>query len=1134
MRGICFSPSSFVPSARHLRLSVMVLSLAGLSSQSALAATYYWDLNGATANSGTSASGAWDGANLFWNNDSDGTGGTAQAGTTSADDLIFSSGTGYTSGGSITLSGARVASSITFEENEIYTLSGGTSLTLGGTGTSDGIILTSAADKDVGISTALILNGNNTFQTAGTGVLTISGGVTSTAAANLILNNNSTNAAGITISTASLNNTGTVTNSGSGSGGTLISAVIGTNVTGVIQNSASSALTLSGANLYTGLTTVTTGTLIGTNADRSFGTNLSGISIGGSGILSLRNNSAVSFTNGTSAYNIANSASGATIEVDRVSGTGSNTITVGNLTTTSNAVTWLLNFTGANGVSLNAGALTTPTAAAGSHTVNNNISGGGILTLASMAGGGTGATATLIFAGTGNTTVTGAITQAATDQALTKNGAGTLTLNGTNTYTGATTINAGVLSVGMIGDGGVAGNLGQATNAAANLVLGGGTLQYTGATDSTDRSFTLTTGTTSIFDITTNDLTISGSSTATNGGLTKTGAGTLTLAGSNLHTGVTTITAGVLSVSTIGNGGEAGNLGKATNADTNLILGNGTLKYTGGTASTNRGFRIADSSAGVIEVATAGSTLTISGAFTEAGGGTKTLTLDGAGNIILSGTGSSNSIVNVTKVGSGTLTTSSTALNDLSDGAITVNEGALNLDYTTVTSRLSDTSALVLGGGIVNLQNGASAHTEIVASTTINAGASSITRSSGSSVLQMNAITRNAGGTLDIGAAGIATTDTDNDGNGILGTWFTVAGADWATETGSGSENPIAAYTGYTNVTRLSSGTKAIADGTTTNVRITEGTGSAANITLGATTTTINTLNQSISGGASAATIDAASRTLRVGGILVGTGAGGLTIGTAANSGTLTAKTSGGELILHNHSSNGLAINSTIANFTNPSSLTKSGTGTVTLNGTNTYDGLTSINAGTLIVNGDQSGATGAMSVASVAALMGTGTIGGATTILGTHSSGASAGAVGTQTFSSSLTYSSGSIFEWDINVSGLSETHDNVVAGSLSGTGAEFKIVGTGDGYAAAFWDSTRNWTATELFGVNNATVNLSTIFTTTTSFNPSPLQGSFSFTSTGGGTGNQLTWTAVPEPTSALAGILLAAGLLRRRRTR
>ena len=120
-------------------------------------------------------------------------------------------------------------------------------------------------------------------------------------------------------------------------------------------------------------------------------------------------------------------------------------------------------------------------------------------------------------------------------------------MSGTNTYTGGTTINTGILSVGTIGNGGVAGNLGVlATNAAANLVLGGGTLQYTGATDSTDRNFTLTVGTTSSIDVTVGgtNLTLAGASTATTGGLTKLGAGTLTLSGANLYTGATTISAG--------------------------------------------------------------------------------------------------------------------------------------------------------------------------------------------------------------------------------------------------------------------------------------------------------------------------------------------------------------------------------------------------------------------------------------------------------------------------------------------------------------------------------------------------------------------------------------------------------------
>ena len=139
---------------------------------------------------------------------------------------------------------------------------------------------------------------------------------------------------------------------------------------------------------------------------------------------------------------------------------------------------------------------------------------------------------------------------------LTKSGLGTATLSGANTYTGATMISAGTLSVASIGNGGVAGNLGAASNAAANLVFDGGTLQYTGATASTDRNFTISAGKSATFDITTNTLTLLGAALTSTGSLTKLGAGTLNLGGGtgarSYNFSSIVVGGGVLSVAALG------------------------------------------------------------------------------------------------------------------------------------------------------------------------------------------------------------------------------------------------------------------------------------------------------------------------------------------------------------------------------------------------------------------------------------------------------------------------------------------------------------------------------------------------------------------------------------------------------
>ncbi len=80
-------------------------------------------------------------------------------------------------------------------------------------------------------------------------------------------------------------------------------------------------------------------------------------------------------------------------------------------------------------------------------------------------------------------------------------------------------------------------------------------------------------------------------------------------------------------------------------------------------------------------------------------------------------------------------------------------------------------------------------------------------------------------------------------------------------------------------------------------------------------------------------------------------------------------------------------ISGTLANGANANRFTAlaiDGSGTTTLTGTNTYTGTTSVNAGKLLVNGNNSAATGAVSVNGTSTLGGTGTIGGAITVAST------------------------------------------------------------------------------------------------------------------------------------------------------
>ncbi len=133
-------------------------------------------------------------------------------------------------------------------------------------------------------------------------------------------------------------------------------------------------------------------------------------------------------------------------------GGGQLTVGAGGITNNS-ANTILLDFVGTG---LTLGAAQTWNAAAGALNVTSNVVNGGFL---------------LTVAGASNTALSGVISGTG---GITKNGAGTLTITGTNNYSGATNMNAGLVSINnssALGTGNVNINNGGSLLGTANLTL---------------------------------------------------------------------------------------------------------------------------------------------------------------------------------------------------------------------------------------------------------------------------------------------------------------------------------------------------------------------------------------------------------------------------------------------------------------------------------------------------------------------------------------------------------------------------------------------------------------------------------------------------------------------------------------
>jgi fibronectin-binding autotransporter adhesin len=199
-----------------------------------------------------------------------------------------------------------------------------------------------------------------------------------------------------------------------------------------------------------------------------------------------------------------------------------------------------------------------------------------------------------------------------------------LILSGASTYSGATTINAGTISIAADN------NLGAApgTAVAGQLTFGGGTLAST-ATFTLNSNRGIAFNSTGAIEVAASTTLTYGGVGAGSGGFTKTSAGALLLNGNNTYSGATTVNAGTL-------------LMNGSQSSTALSLNGGTLGGTGtlGTiASTSSGGTVSPgTSPGIlnssnIDLSTGSPTFSIELNGTSAGSGYDQLNVTGSVNL---------------------------------------------------------------------------------------------------------------------------------------------------------------------------------------------------------------------------------------------------------------------------------------------------------------------------------------------------------------------------------------------------------------------------------------------------------------------------------------------------------------------
>ncbi len=761
-----------------------------------------------------------------------------------------------------------------------------------------------------------------------------------------------------------LSGTRTFTSTGATPGNVIVSGVM-SGAGGIIKEGVNT-LVLSGANTFSGDTTLNAGILQIGNAT-ALGASASPLTING-GTLNLANTSiSVGNLTGTGGTITSTTAGSRTLSIgsgDTGGGNYQGVIENGTGTTAlTKTGTGLITLSGTNtftGVT---------TISAGTLQIGNGGTSGSIANTSGVTNN-----ASLVYNRNNDFTAGYVIGGSGT---VTKQGAGALSLTGNNTYTGVTTINGGTISATLLANGGSNSSIGASSNAAASLLLGnGGTFRYTGSANvTTDRGFTINgtaaghgatiessgTGTLS-FDNTvtmaygtanqTRTLGLGGTNTGSNifgkvignngsgaVSLTKNGTGLWILNQNNTFTGVTTINGGTLQ---IGNGAGDGSIFNTSN-----LVNNGSLVY-----NRDGGFTVpyVISGSGSVTRAGTGSPLIMTADNTYTGA-----TIISGGSLQLGNGGSTGSLspsssITIADAGS----TLAFSRND------TVTQGVHFAGVITGDGRVNQRG--IDGGSLI--LNGANTYTEKtrVRSGTLVAGANAPSGAAGAFGNATSAIEVGTGNTVAIDAPTLLIGGTFTVGRDVLVGGFGSTDAYVAT-LGGGNTSGTSTFSG--NVTLSTSAPNY-------SVVLQAATGGTVDFTGGWTTN-----NKAITVGSTGN-----NGTVQLSNTLSTTGAGTVAAGTfqIGNGGT-AGWVSGISDITNNASLVFDRSDDVTAPFTisGTGSVTKQGTGMLTLTESNTYAGGTTVNAGTLNVANTSGSATGsgAVVVNTGATLMGSGLIDG-------------------------------------------------------------------------------------------------------------------------------------------------------------